>query len=110
METMLGVLVLIAAQAMSLQEKPVVHLKPHTALIEIAFGGSLVELSYAPPIVHLPPSPPRPDAAGNQWAVDVKNFGPAPVTIVDTGTFSAPVAVNQTIHINSNGSFYILKH
>jgi hypothetical protein len=110
MKTRLGALAFIAAQAMSMQDEPVVHLKPHSAFIEIAFGGSLVELSHAPTIVHLPPSPPRPDAAGNQWAVDVKNFGPTPVTIADTGTFSAPVAVNETIHIYSNGHYYILKH
>jgi hypothetical protein len=103
-------LILFAGQAMNLQEKPVVHLKPHTDLIRTEFRGSLVELSHAPPVVHLPAAPPKPDADGNQWTVDVKNFGPAPVNVVDNGTFSAQVGVNQTIHINSNGSKFILEH
>jgi hypothetical protein len=42
--------------------------------------------------------------------VDVKNFGPGPVTVSDHGTFSAPVAMGQTIHIACNGKVYLLKH
>ncbi|MFZ0747571.1 MAG: hypothetical protein WAM85_24415 [Terracidiphilus sp.] len=101
---------LFAGQAMILQDKPVVHLKPHTDIILQAFGASLLELSQAPQIVYLPAPPPKPDANGNQWTIDVKNFGPLPVTVADKGGFSTPVAVGQTIHILSNGSKYILKH
>jgi hypothetical protein len=109
MKTLLIALALFAGQAMTLQDKPVVHLKPHTDFIPLAFGGSVVELIQSPPIIHLPAPPPKPDASGNPWTVDVKNFGPQPATVVDKGTFNAPVAVNQTIHIVSNGSIYILK-
>ena len=110
MKTLLMPLALLAGQAINLQAKPVVHLKPNTDLIQPAFGGSILELLQAPPVIHLPVAPPKPDANGNRWTVDVKNFGPQPVTVVDKGTFNAPVAVNQTIHIVSNGSVYLLKH
>ena len=110
MKHLLIAVALFAGQAMTMQEKPVVHLKPHTDYILAGFGGSLVELSQAPSVIRLPMPPPQPDAQGNQWTVDVKNFGPAPVTVADKSNFSVPVAVNQTIHIYSNGSIYILKH
>lgn len=110
MKNLFVALALFAGQAMTLQDKPIVHLKPHTDLILPEFRGSLVEISQAPPVVYLPPSPPKSDPDGNPWTVDVKNFGPAPVTVVDKGPFSAQVSVNQTIHIYSNGSIYILKH
>jgi hypothetical protein len=104
-------LALFIGQAITMQDKPVVHLKaPHGDIIQAAFGGSRVELSQAPPVIYLPVQPPKPGADGNPWTVDVKNFGPAPVTVVDKGPFSAQVSVNQTIHIYSNGSIYILKH
>jgi len=67
-------------------------------------------LSHAPQIVYLPAPPPKPDANGNQWTIDVKNFGPLPVTMADKGTFSVPVAVVQTVYILSNGNKYIVKH
>jgi hypothetical protein len=44
------------------------------------------------------------------WSVDVKNFGPAPVTIVGNPNFNALVSVGQTVHICVNGQGYILKH
>lgn len=110
MKNLIVTLVLAAGQAVTMQEKPVVHLKPNTDLIRPEFRGSLVELNQAPPIVHLPALPPKPDASGDRWTVDVKNFGPAPVTVVDKGPFSVQVGVNQTIHIYSNGTIYILKH
>ena len=110
MKTVLISLALFAGQAMTLQPKPIVHLKPHTDRIEAAFGGSLLELSQAPAVVQLPLDPPKPDSAGNQWIVDVRNYGPSPVTILGKGDFSTQVAVNQTIHVASNGSTYLLQH
>jgi hypothetical protein len=110
MKSMLFALIFIAAQAMTMQDKPVVHLKPHSNTIDPTFGGSLVELSHAPATVNLPASLPAPDPDGNPWSVDVKNFGPAPVTIVGKQNFNTTVSVGQTIHILVNGQGYILKH
>jgi hypothetical protein len=110
MKSVLIALALFAGQAMTLQDRPVVHLRPHTDFVPQDFGASLLELNDAPQIVYLPPSPPKPDTNGNQWTIDVKNFGPLPVTVAGKGAFSTPVAVGQTVHILSNGSKYILKH
>lgn len=110
MKSMLFALIFIAAQAVMIQDKPVVRFKPHTNAIEPSFGGSLVVLSHAPAIVNLPATPPAPDADGGPWSVDVKNFGPAPVTIVGKPNFNALVSVGQTVHIFVNGQGYILKH
>ncbi len=109
MKLVLVALALFVGQAMTLQEKPVAHLKPHTDAILETFGGSLLELSYAPKVIYLPIAPPKPDAAGNQWAIDAKNFGPQPVTVAGKGAFSVHVAVGQIVHILSNGSSYIVK-
>lgn len=110
MKSMLLALIFIAAQAITMQEKPVVHLKPHSNAIEPSFRGSLVELSNAPATVALPEPAPAPDSDGDPWSVDVKNFGPAPVTIVGKRNFNALISVGQTIHILVNGQGYILKH
>jgi hypothetical protein len=110
MKPVLIALALFAGQAMTMQDKPVVHLKPHTDIILEAFGASLLELSQTPQIVYLPSPPPKPDGKGQQWTIDVKNFGPLPVTVADKGPFSVPVAVGQTVYILSNGSKYIVKH
>jgi hypothetical protein len=110
MKALLITFALLAGQALTMQDKPVIHLKPHTNTIEVAFGGSLLELSQGPPVLRLPAHPPKPNSNGNDWTVDVKNFGPAPVTVVDAGAFSAPIGVNQTIHIVSNGKAYSLKY
>ncbi len=110
MKPVLIALVLFAGQAMTMQDKPVVHLKPHTDIILEAFDTSLLELSQAPQIVYLPATPPKPNGKGQQWTIDVKNFGPLPVTVSDKGAFGVPVATGQTVHILSNGSKYILKH
>lgn len=109
MNPVLVVLALLAGQAMTLQDKPVVHLKPHTDAILQTFGGSLLELSYAPKIVYLPIAPPKQDAAGNRWTIDARNFGPQPVTVAGKGAFSVHVAVGQTVHILSDGNRYIVK-
>ena len=110
MKSMLFALIFIAAQAVMIQDKPVVHFKPHTNAIEPSFGESLGVLSNAPATVNLPASLPAPDADGNPWSVDVKNFGPSPVTIVGKQDFNTTVSVGQTIHILVNGQGYILKH
>lgn len=110
MKSMLFALIFIAAQAAMMQDKPIVHLKPHSNTIDSAFRGSLVELSNAPATVNLPATPPTPDSDGGPWWVDVKNFGPTPVTIVGKQNFNALVSVGQTIHIFVSGQGYILKH
>jgi hypothetical protein len=110
MKSLLALLALFAGQAVTLQSKPVVHLRPHTDVIDPAFAGSLVELMRTPAVIHLPSPPPKVDASGVQWTVDVKNFGPTPVTVVYKTTFTVPVAVNETVHIVSDGDRYILKH
>jgi hypothetical protein len=91
------------------QEKPVVHLLPNRSIISVDCGGKLLELINAPAVIYLPSAPPKPDAAGHQWVVDVKNMGPAAVTIQDNRSgFSAPVAVNQTVHIYARSRSYSL--
>ena len=85
MKYMLFALIFIAGQAITMQDKPVIHLKPHSNTIDPAFRGSLVELSNAPATVYLPASP------------------PAPVTIVSKQNFNTTISVNQTIHILANG-------
>lgn len=104
-------LILFAYQMNTLQPKPVVHLQPHRDSIEMDFNGDLVELINAPPIVHLPIMPPKPDAQGIPWSVDVKNLGPLPVSITnDTTHFDVRVRVGQTIRIQSFDSEYRLIH
>ncbi len=110
MKLVLVALALLAGQAMTTQDKPVVHLKPHTDIILEAFGASLLELSQAPQTIYLPATPPKPDGKGQQWTIDVRNFGPLPVTVADKGLLSVPVAVGQTVHIISNGNKYVVKH
>jgi hypothetical protein len=110
MKSVFIALALFVGQSMTLQDKPVVHLKPNTDIILEAFGDSLLELSQGPQIVYLPAAPPKPDANGKQWAIDVKNFGPLPVTVADKGAFNVPVAVGQTVHVLSNGTKYVVKH
>ncbi len=110
MKAILISLALFAGQAMTLQQKRVVHLRPNSATIEASFGGSLLELSQAPPEVSLPPVPPQQDASGNPWVVDVKNFGPQAIKILGVHNFSTQVMVGQTIHIASNGRVYTVKH
>ena len=110
MRSLLIALALFAGQAITLQQKPVVHLKPHSDAIDPAFGGALLELTNAPATVHLPPSPPNGDASGNPWTIDVKNFGPAAISVVDKQGFSASLQVGQTVHILAHGKSYILKY
>jgi len=101
-------LALFAGQMMTLQDEPVVRLQPHRDSIEAGFGGKMLQLSNAPAIVHLPISPPKLDDHGNPWKVDVKNFGPGSVTVVDKSGFNAQVSAGQTVHIYWNGTVYSL--
>jgi hypothetical protein len=109
MKTFLFSLALFAGQMMTMQEKPVVHLKLHSDLIDVAFAGSLLELSNAPQIVHLPALPPRRDGQGNQWTIDIKNFGPRAIKVVGKAGFNVDIRVDQTVHVYSNGAAYFLK-
>jgi hypothetical protein len=102
--------VLIGGQAITMQAKPVVHLKPNKNQIEEGFDGSLLELVQSPPVVTLPSKPPMPGQSGDPWSVDVKNLGPSAVTIEGKGIFRLPVAVGQTVHIASDGSKYSVTH
>jgi hypothetical protein len=103
-------LVLSAALLSFAQQKPVVHLPPHRDIIDAALGGKMLELENAPPILHLPPVPQKLDENGNPWIVDVKNAGPAVVTVMGKAQFSVKIAVGQTVHIYSNGTAYSLKY
>jgi hypothetical protein len=109
MKAVLLSLALAVGQMMSMQEKPVVHLKPHSDSVDTAFNGMLLELDHSPEVIHLPKYPPSADPQGAQWSVDIKNFGPHPVTVIDRGPFSVTIHVNQLVHIYSNGIGYYLK-
>ncbi len=67
---------------LSRQEKPVVHLRPHSDEISTDFGGDMVQIIDAPTKVYLPDPPPTLDKAGNPWSVDAKNLGPHSVQIM----------------------------
>jgi hypothetical protein len=101
---------LYLGQMNTLQEKPVVHLQPHSPAIRADFGGKLLELINAPAVVNLPPIPPKVDSQGSPWEVDLKNLGPGGVTVVGENLFSARVAVGRTLQITSNGRIYSVKH
>jgi hypothetical protein len=109
MKTLLISLALFAGQMISMQEKPVVHLRPHADIIDVQYGGSLLELQNAPEYVHLPVQPPKADPQGTQWFIDIKNFGPRPVSIVDKAHFNLKINISQTVHIYSNGISYYEK-
>ena len=114
MKTLLISLALMAGQMITMQDKPVVRLKPHADIIDVEFAGSILELQNAPRYVHLPQFPPKPDPQGNRWSIDIKNFGPRPILIVHKGRysnalFSVEVKVSETVHIYSNGTGYFLK-
>jgi len=93
----------------SMQEKTVVHLQPHSDAVEVSFGGGLLELINSPAIIHLPIRPPLLDAQRAPWCIDVKNLGPRAVTIVDKARFRQQIMVGQTLHINSNGTSYSVR-
>jgi hypothetical protein len=90
----------------TLQDKPVVHLRPHQDVIPIEFGGDLVVITNGPTLVRLPNSPPILDSRRRPWSVEIKNLGPGSVTIVGKAQFSIRIDVNRTVQINSNGTIY----
>jgi hypothetical protein len=101
---------LFAGQLNTLLPEPVVYLPPHKNSIDAAFDGSLLELINVPSVIYLPGLPPKADAQGNPWTIDIKNLGPAAVTVSASKTdFQAEIGVGQTIHIVSNGTNYHLK-
>ena len=91
------------------QEKPVVYLQPHHESVDAKFGGSILKLMNAPPVISLPTPPPLLDMQGNQWAIDIKNLGPHAVTVSDRSQFTQNIMVGETLHISSNGKSYELK-
>jgi hypothetical protein len=110
MNHLLVSLALVVAQMNTLQEKPIVHLEPHSAAILSIFGGKELELINAPPRISLPKDPPKQDERGDSWLIRVRNFGPNAVTVVDAGHFSVQVNVGQTVQIESNGKRYLQRH
>lgn len=113
MKTLLICMALYASQMIILQSKQVIHLKPHRVDIDSSFGGKLLELINAPPLLDLPKLPPKQDSEGNPWLLEVKNLGPGVVTVGTmvgmTPQFSISVNVNQTVHIYSSGKAYYRK-
>lgn len=89
--------------------RQVVHLPPHQDYVDISYGGKLLELTNAPPLILLPASPPLVDSRGAPWAIDIKNLGPHPVRIADHAAFVVAVDVGQTVHIRSDGRLYSRK-
>ena len=110
MKTLLLGSVLLIGQLVTLQNKPLVHLRPNGSQIEASFGGKTLELIDAPAVVLLPKHPPERDALGQPWLVEVKNLGPRAVTIQGERAFSVQVGVGGTTQILSNGVAYSLKH
>src|ERR1700728_1910272 len=103
MKTVLVCIAVIVGQVNTLQDKQVVHLQPHSGAIRTDFGGKRLELLDAPAIIYLPMSPPKLDSRGDPWSVDIRNLGPAAVTVVGASQFSARIIVGQTVHVFSNG-------
>jgi len=95
-------------QMNTLQDKPVVHLQPHSGAVQVDFGGKQLELDHAPTVIYLPMTPPKLDSQGNPWSVDIKNLGPGVVMVVGKDQFSSRIVVSQTIHVFSNGISYSL--
>jgi len=108
MKVMLILLALIIGQMNTLQEKPVVHLLPHSGAIRADFGGKQLELQNAPPIIYLPMTPAQLDFQGRPWAVDIENLGPSAVTVVGKDQFSERIIAGQTVQVFSNGTAYSL--
>jgi hypothetical protein len=99
----------LIGQMVTLQNKPLVHLKPNENRIEASFGGKTLELIDAPVVILLPKHPPDRDELGDPWRVEVKNLGPRAVTIQGERAFSVQVGVGGTTQISSNGVAYSLK-
>ena len=109
MKALLVCLAMMIGQTNTLRERQVVHLQAHSGAIRTDFGGKLLELLNAPAVIYLPMAPPKLDAQGNPWSVDIRNLGSAAVTVVGASQFSSRIIVGQTIHVISNGRSYSLK-
>ena len=110
MRSFLAMVIMLAGQMNTLQPKSVVHLQAHRNSIDQGFGGSFLELINAPATVFLPGFPPKADTNSIPWTVDIKNFGPNPVTVsAEKVHFGTTISVGQTVHIVSNGTDYFLK-
>jgi hypothetical protein len=107
MKALLLVALIFIGEMNSLQDRPVVHLAPHHSSISIDFGGKLLELMNSPATISLPAHPPRLDSRGERWSIDIRNFGPANVSVAGKARFSVPVSVGETVHIVWNGTEYV---
>lgn len=110
MKSLLIALALLVGQVNTMQSKPVVHLPPHQDRIGVSLGGKLLELANSPAAISLPVTPPKANDDGTPWTIDIKNLGPAAVTVTGSNAFKVQIMVNQAVQIFSNGSAYILKH
>lgn len=99
-------LTLFAAQLPTLQDKPVIHLRPHQDSIPASFGGNVVMIANGPSVVRLPGSPPLLDTHRKPWVIDVRNLGPGAVTVVGNAQFNVKVELNHTVEIQSSGNTY----
>ena len=99
----------VIAQMQTLRARPVVRLPASQVVLGANVGGMSLELLNASPILNLPSRPPKLDAQGRPWAIDVNNLGPRLVTVVGPAQFSVAVHVKGLVHIYSNGSRYGLR-
>ncbi len=109
MKSLLLCAAIIAGQMITLQDRPVVHLAPNRSSISGDFGGKILELINAPAMVSLPADPPRLDSKGKPWSLDIRNLGPAQVTIMGKQHFSVSVSVGRTVHVVWNGTMYAVR-
>jgi hypothetical protein len=100
---------LLVGQTISLQDRQVVHLPPHRAGINQEFNGKRLELINAPAVIYLPKNLPENNAAGVSWSIDIRNFGPRAVDVVDQRHFSDTIRVGETVHILWSGTSYIAR-
>jgi hypothetical protein len=109
MKTLLVCIAVIIGQMNTLQTRQVAHLPPHSDTIQTYFGGKLLELDNAPAIVHLPTTPPKLDAQGQPWSIDIGNLGPGVTTVLGQAEFAVRIRVGQNVHVVWNGTSYSLK-
>ena len=110
MKLMLLPILLLSGQLHSSTARKVVHLVPAQTMMTASFGGKELDLIHSPGAIYLPESPPRSTEDGLPWYVEIKNLGPAPVTISGKIKFQTKVAVGATVKITSTGRGYLLSH
>jgi hypothetical protein len=106
-KTALFCFALFIGQLPTLQDKPIVHLRPHQDFIPAEFGGDLVEFTNPPPVIQLPQLPPVKDPHGRPWQIELRNMGPGTVTIMGKAQFSLQIPVGKTVTIKSNDGNYV---